>query len=306
MAVAAFRWFPSDSNAPTREQFTKYAKEEQSEVMRKWFMENFADPAEQCPAGNGEERYRFIWGGPYYADEELEAEFGGIANDTAIDVLAHELASKCAMWSGRPNAEDLEDFVGDAITSSGVYLESYKRGMQEIRELVDGLPPGTPKPALLKMIFTQAMTVLETYLGDAFIYHLFKHKSYVRKFVEGNHDFQNMQISVAEVYAKLETLEPDVKAYLVNTHWHNLPKAKSLYKSTFDIDFPADMNELHRYVFERHDLVHRNGKKRDGAPITFSKTDAAHLLAKIDELVGHLEKQWGLKVNGSDTGFLSH
>jgi hypothetical protein len=64
--------------------------EEAVELMREWFFENFEDPANNTPY---EGEYIYIWGGPYYAEEELRAAF----EDTATPEAMSEIRTSSAM-----------------------------------------------------------------------------------------------------------------------------------------------------------------------------------------------------------------
>jgi hypothetical protein len=52
------------------------------DVMVQWFFRNFEDPVQNMPWDEGD--YVFIWGGPFYAREELEDVFGAVATPQAI------------------------------------------------------------------------------------------------------------------------------------------------------------------------------------------------------------------------------
>ena len=51
------------------------SKENQLEVMREWFYENYEDPANSCPYESREGGYAYIYGGPYDANQELQDMF---------------------------------------------------------------------------------------------------------------------------------------------------------------------------------------------------------------------------------------
>lgn len=51
--------------------FKKMSREEQIETMRAWFLESYEDPVERTPYESREGGYIYIWGGPYYAHDEL-------------------------------------------------------------------------------------------------------------------------------------------------------------------------------------------------------------------------------------------
>jgi hypothetical protein len=53
------------------------------ELMVQWFFRNFEDPVQNTPWDEGE--YVFIWGGPFYAHDELEDAFGAAVTPQAIE-----------------------------------------------------------------------------------------------------------------------------------------------------------------------------------------------------------------------------
>jgi hypothetical protein len=57
-----------------------------------WFFENFEDPVNSTPWDEGE--YVYIWGGPYYASEELDAAFHGQVPTEVIDLAVREIGGE--------------------------------------------------------------------------------------------------------------------------------------------------------------------------------------------------------------------
>ena len=58
-----------------------------------------------------------------------------------------------------------------------------------------------------------------------------------------------------------------------------------MYRATFDIQFPA-IKTMIAYVRDRHDLVHRNGKRKDGSILVIDKP---LLLALVSEATSFVE-----------------
>ena len=62
-----------------KEYFNHATVEEQKEKIRKWFLNNYEDPANCCPYEDGE--YQYIWGGPYEPREVIEEYFGDYVSE---------------------------------------------------------------------------------------------------------------------------------------------------------------------------------------------------------------------------------
>ncbi|WP_104047640.1 PIN domain-containing protein [Vibrio jasicida] len=90
--------------------YSNLSKEEALVEMEMWFHSNYADPAEMCPFESREGGYQYIWGGPYDAEEQLFAEFGGYVKDSVIEQLVSKLNDECLEWSGRPEEPEPDDY----------------------------------------------------------------------------------------------------------------------------------------------------------------------------------------------------
>src|SRR5437588_8079992 len=77
---------PDDDELRTADQDTQFAQ------MREWFLARYCDPAHETPYESAEGGYIWIWGGPYYAEQELQDRFSGIVPDDVIERLATDLS----------------------------------------------------------------------------------------------------------------------------------------------------------------------------------------------------------------------
>jgi hypothetical protein len=59
------------------------------DLMVRWFFRNFEDPAERTPWDEGE--YVFIWGGSFYAREELEDAFRTVVTPQALEIAVAKI-----------------------------------------------------------------------------------------------------------------------------------------------------------------------------------------------------------------------
>ena len=91
-----------------------------------------------------------------------------------------------------------------------------------------------------------------------------------------------------------------VQTYLLeDVVWHNLSKVQFLYSTALKVTFPVDIDQIHRAISIRHDLVHRNGRSVSGRFHVFTISDIDVLLENIGDFVGAIDEQ--LKNIDSDT-----
>ena len=71
--------------------------------------------------------------------------------------------------------------------------------------------------------------------------------------------------------------------------YHDLSKIKQIYKS-INVDM-GDIGDLAKAVIIRHDIVHRNGKDKDGNQRTITRKMVEELAAKVADLIYDVSNQ---------------
>lgn len=150
---------------------------------------------------------------------------------------------------------------------------------------------GSKKTKFYNMLYSSIITSLETYLGDAIKYNIHRNEIFLRNFVEKFDDFKNVGCKINNIITLYETLDDRVNEALIGLMYHNLSKISIIYKNTFNINFP-NIEELSIAVNVRHDLVHRNGKMKDGTIRNISKADILELKQKTYKFIRDIENQF--------------
>lgn len=257
---------------------------EQRTVMDGWFRRRFEDPAVRTPYESREGGYQYIWGGPYDAREELETEFAGTVPEAVIEALADELSGECWEWARVPSEEDYDTTLYDAVVANRSAIDTFKEAI-----LTVGVLLGTPVEvgavsAFRRLLFANVITVLETFLADTFINAVLNDESRLERFVATNPDFEKKTVKYSEILRAAGLFRQQVKAYLLDVVWHNLAKVQAMYRDTFDLDMAPVVANVARAVPKRHDIVHRNGRTKEGEDINISEEEVRGLTASATEL----------------------
>lgn len=267
------------------------AKEKQFNIMKNWFFERFEDPVENTSYDSREGGYMYAWGGPYDAYETLIEEFEDVFPEEIIMELAEMLSDNCVEWEGIPTEEDL-DFDFEYITEYGFLpINTFNEAINEVKSLrfIDiGKELGK---AYYSMLFIKTITIIETYLSDKFIYEILNNKDSFKTFFEKNKDFNQRKIQLSEIYITYERLEEIAKRYLGDLIWHKLPKVSKLYMHILEVDFQVHVPSLAKDIVKRHDLVHRNGKDKEGSMIEITLDDVDNLINKVVGLCEFIEEE---------------
>ena len=257
-------------------------REVQLDVMRSWFFQNYEDPAERTPYESAEGGYIWIWGGPYEAREELEAEFAGVVPDDVINELSEELNAICWQWAPTESPGDYDEFLADDIAQITEYYHNFSGAILDIGKMLEVEIDSSVEGLFFRLLYVNVITAMETYLSDAFMNSVVPDKELMRRFVETTPEFKTEKISLSDVYKAAEEIEQRAKSYLVDVVWHNLGRVKPMYKAVLGVEFNNEIGDLVKAVLKRHDIVHRNGKTKSGEDIVLTKSDVTELVAKVE------------------------
>jgi hypothetical protein len=281
--------FPKDEDGVTRDILAKAPPEIQKAVMRTWFFERYEDPVHSTPYDSEEGGFVYIHGGPYHALEELDAEFCGTVPRNVVQELAAELDDEAWEWSGIPkhDASDDDYFIG-AIRANADPQRTAIEGLAKIRSLLAILMTPELELHMYRLLHVSAITCLEVYLCDTFLNRVLSDGEIKRRLVETSHAFKQEKITVATIYSCFEDLDKKLREYLISTLWHNLPQARCFYKDVLQVEFP-DVATLEKAIMNRHNIVHRNGKTKDGEEVVLNKKDVEDLIRELEAFIGTIE-----------------
>jgi hypothetical protein len=265
--------------------------DEQTEAMRQWFGEHYEDPAERTPYESAEGGYIWIFGGPYDAHEELEAEFSGAVPDEVIAELAQELNDITPWWARSSDYDnDEDDSLWDAISSNANSQRTFTDAIATIREIMQMAPPSVAE-RIHPLLYANAITALEVYLADTFINKVVTDEESLRKFFEGMHGLTKKHVRLA-AFPNRESAVSAAKTPLMKISWHNLRRAESLYRETLGIAFTEAVAALDAAVSIRHDIIHRNGKTKEGIAHRLGAQEVNDVISAADALVATVEREY--------------
>ena len=271
------------------------SRDTQLEVMRIWFYSNYEDPVHNTPYESAEGGYIYIWGGPYNPEEELQDEFSELIEDQVIQELTKELRDISFEWTRHCDDDDVDDYLFESILQTTEHYKSFDEAIASVQQLLmQGITFPNEK-YLLRLLYGNVITILETYLSDLFISAVGNDESLLRRFIETTPAFKNEKIPMSEIFKAFEAVEKKARSYLMDIVWHRLEKVKLMFKDTLDINFQTNRS-LFNAVLVRHDLVHRNGKKKDGGEHDISVEIVIELIQEAKELASHIDKQWTERV----------
>lgn len=124
----------------------------------------------------------------------------------------------------------------------------------------------------LKMVDAFAVTAMEAYLSGTLIKKVKENDDYLLNAAEKIKEIRDEKMNLHEVVKNPDQAKNRILENLYELMYHNLRKIKGIYEDVFGIKINYPLKDLIAIVRRRHDIVHRNGKDKDGVEIILSAT----------------------------------
>jgi len=183
-----------------------------------------------------------------------------------------------------------EEYELSAIAENTNYKDNFIKEINTIEKLYElKIEDESLRKAHLRQLFVSVIGAIETYLYDAFIHRALSSNYHLEKFVNSHPEFKKEKIQISEIFSTSRAIKEKAKTVMLNTIYHKLPVVKQMYEATFDIKFP-EISKMQQYVIQRHDLVHRNGKTKDGKVLIISEPMIEELIRSAIQFIENVDK----------------
>lgn len=190
--------------------------------------------------------------------------------------------------------EDYYDEQYEAILQNHQFYNSFESEIQSLKKLNDiEINDPSLQQILRRQVYIGVIGTLETFLSETFINLTANNEDYFKNFVKSHPDFRQRKFELREIFEQNEKLKDTAKKVMLDTIYHDLPKVREMYRSTFEIDFP-DIKDVFQYVHTRHDLVHRNGKTKENKIVTLNKEIVNEVILKTKDFAEKLAEKLNL------------
>jgi hypothetical protein len=189
----------------------------------------------------------------------------------------------------REQFEFEEDLEWLKRNDSSIIHRNYIEELTELEKFVK-TNPLKDKPYIgYRMAYAHAVALLEGFLGDT-----------VKSLVNENSIYFTNSRKVAELKSAKYSLDDLVASEsnpknlaikeLSKILYHNIPKAKRIFEIVLDKKLNIKISDIVKITNIRHDIVHRNGKTKDGDPLYLDQSDVMSMLKDVKKFVDELQR----------------
>ncbi len=174
------------------------------------------------------------------------------------------------------------------------YDNEFKQSIENVKKILVlklEIDEDKVKKFIIRILYANVITALETYLSDCFIEKILKDKKIIPKLLESISEFNEKKMTLYNAYDWIEHLNDNIIDVLSGISFHNLGKVKSMYKNVLNVDFPENLGKIFNAISIRHDIVHRNGKTKDSEEIILTKQDIDDLIDEVSKLIKYIDSK---------------
>jgi len=195
--------------------------------------------------------------------------------------------------------EFMEEYVYCAISDNKNFYDTFTKSITQLEEVLNEFSEPDKytifNDLCFKMIHVNVITIMETYLSDAFINTVLADDSLIRKFVENTSEseIKDHKFPLQEIYKQLGSIKKVVKSCLLNITYHNLGTVRPMYEKTLGVKFIVkEFNYILNATQIRHDIVHRNGKKPEKEEwVNITYDNIKILISYVKRFINNINQQ---------------
>jgi len=186
----------------------------------------------------------------------------------------------------------LTQYLVEIIRGNSKFYITFIESIENVEKLIEiSITDSDLWNTQTKMLYLNVIIAMETYLSDAFINTVVNNKNLIRKLLKTSSEFEKRKFKVSELISWLENMKQSAEEHLLNIVYHNIWKVKNMYKDVLGVDFPDDLEDIQKAIMRRHDIVHRNGKTKDGMEIEIDKEDIKDLIEIVKDFIKYIDDQ---------------
>ncbi|MGG2054646.1 HNH endonuclease signature motif containing protein [Lysinibacillus pakistanensis] len=201
------------------------------------------------------------------------------------------LITLCRLCSMKSEIE-YKEYLWSSVNKNTNYFNTFQEDMNNINKLLKlEIVDSSVNKAFYQMLYSNVITTLETYLSDAFINTVIGNNLYIRRLIETDPEFKKRKFELSQIFKSMEEIKNTVLDYLLDIIYHNIGKVQQLYKNVLQIEFPSDLSNISKAVKVRHDLVHRNGKEKNGDLIDVGEEEVLKCAEDVYSFVKYIDEK---------------
>tara|TARA_B100002049_G_C16059158_1_gene367262 strand:- start:203 stop:970 length:768 start_codon:yes stop_codon:yes gene_type:complete len=146
--------------------------------------------------------------------------------------------------------------------------DKFHMNLKELRLYFESIYVQHPSETLCKMVFAQSVTLLEVYLEELTKKLIAYNDYFLGNTLKNVSPFNDSTFKISVDFLEEDGVRKFVFKNLDNHLYHNIPKTQKILSGVIGHPLALDIKEICKITKNRHDVVHRDGKDKNGEIIS--------------------------------------
>lgn len=169
-----------------------------------------------------------------------------------------------------------------------LYQETHTETEQTI-DAIEGISEDV-KSNLYRLLYANIISKMEVFLCDTIVQQVLSSDATKKKILQTYTPLAEQQFPMKAIYSKYDVLDTIIRNALTSIVYHDLKLVRKLYVNTLDVTIPEN-KDIDEAIQIRHDIVHRNGKDKEGNLREIKKEDVLKLAQTVADFISAIEEQ---------------
>lgn len=163
--------------------------------------------------------------------------------------------------------------------------------LAELKAMLVGTSNDVSNQTYCKMVYAHAVTILEVYLEDIVKALIMSNEEYLGNAIKNVRPFCDTKFKLNDISLDNGGIKKFVLGKLSDNLFHDIPKVLKILSGVIEKGIVVDMNDVCKVTSTRHDIVHRNGKNKDGKILVIDASVTLKAVEAVETFTNHLRRK---------------
>lgn len=164
----------------------------------------------------------------------------------------------------------------------------FQKDLFELRRMLDIVDNEVFNQTFFKMVYAHAVTILEVYLEDIAKALIMTNEAYLSNTIKNVRPFCNTAFKLGDISIEKDGVKKFVLGKLSDNLFHDIPKVMKMLSGIIEKKLDVSISDVCRVTSTRHDIVHRNGKNKEGESIEIALSATLEALSAVETFANQL------------------
>jgi hypothetical protein len=164
----------------------------------------------------------------------------------------------------------------------------FQKDLSELKTMLETSAKDEPNQTFFKMVYAHAVTILEVYLEDIAKALIMTNEAYLANTIRNVHPFCDTKFKLGDISLENDGIKKFVLGKLSDNLFHNIPKVLKMLSGIVEKKLDVPISDICEVTSTRHDIVHRNGKNKNGETIDIALSTTLEALNTLETFANQL------------------